>query len=66
MTAAQPEHDADRPGGGTVVVSSAQRSAARAMLRRSAVTGRRVSDSVRKIAEARLEPAVPPPGAHAD
>ncbi len=36
-----------------VVVSSAQKSAARAMLKRSAVTGRQVSESVRKIADAR-------------
>jgi hypothetical protein len=38
-----------------VVVSSAQKSAARAMVNRSAVTGRYVSDSVRKIAHARVE-----------
>lgn len=40
-----------------VVVSSAQRSAARAMVKRSALTGRTVSTSVRKIADARLEPS---------
>lgn len=40
-----------------VFVSSAQKAAARAMVDRSAVTGRKVSDSVRKIAAARLEPA---------
>lgn len=39
-----------------VVVSSAQRSAASAMVKRSAVTGRHVSDSVRKIANAKVQP----------
>ena len=38
-----------------VIVSSAQRSAARAMVSRSAVTGRYVSKSVRKIAEAQVQ-----------
>ncbi len=36
-----------------VVVSSAQRSAAQAMVKRSAVTGRYVSKSVQKIANAK-------------
>jgi hypothetical protein len=39
-----------------VYVSSAQKSAAQAMVDRSALTGRKISDSVRKIANARLEP----------
>lgn len=39
-----------------VVVSSAQRSAASAMVKRSAVTGRYVSNSVRKIANAKVQP----------
>lgn len=38
-----------------VVVSSAQKSAASAMLRRSAITGRYVSESVRKIANAKVQ-----------
>lgn len=40
-----------------VVVTSAQRSAAQAMVRRSAITGRPVSRSVQKIAEAKIKPA---------
>ncbi len=36
-----------------VVVSSAQKSAAKAMVKRSAVTGRAVSPAVRKIADAK-------------
>jgi hypothetical protein len=40
-----------------VFVSSAQKAAARAMVNRSAVTGRKVSASVRKIADAKAEPA---------
>lgn len=40
-----------------VVVSSAQKSAAQAMVRRSTVTGRYVSNSVRKIANAKVQPA---------
>ena len=40
-----------------VVVTSAQRSAAQAMVKRSAVTGRPVSTSVQKIANARVQPA---------
>lgn len=43
----------------TVVVSSAQKSAASAMVKRSAVTGRHVSNSVRKIANARVQPIAP-------
>jgi hypothetical protein len=39
-----------------VIVSSAQKSAAKAMVSRSAVTGRPVSLSVRKIANARTQP----------
>lgn len=39
-----------------VVVSSAQKSAASAMVKRSAVTGRYVSKSVRKIANAKVQP----------
>jgi len=39
-----------------VVVSSAQKSAAKAMVTRSAVTGRQVSKSVRKIANAKTQP----------
>lgn len=39
-----------------VVVSSAQKSAASAMVKRSAVTGRQVSSSVRKIANAKVQP----------
>jgi hypothetical protein len=39
-----------------VVVSSAQKSAASAMVKRSAVTGRYVSNSVRKIANAKVQP----------
>jgi hypothetical protein len=39
-----------------VVVSSAQKSAASAMVKRSAVTGRHVSESVRKIANAKAQP----------
>ena len=37
-----------------VVVSSAQKAAAQAMVARSAVTGRYVSDAVRKIADAKV------------
>ncbi|WP_446664986.1 hypothetical protein [Flexivirga sp. B27] len=40
-----------------VFVSSAQRAAAEAMVNRSAITGRKVSKSVRKIAEAKIEPS---------
>jgi hypothetical protein len=40
-----------------VFVSSAQKLAARAMVNRSAVTGRKVSASVHKIADAKAEPA---------
>ncbi len=36
-----------------VVVTSAQKAAARAMVKRSAITGRPVSDAVRKIADAK-------------
>lgn len=39
-----------------VIVSSAQKSAASAMVRRSAATGRSVSASVRKIANAKVQP----------
>jgi hypothetical protein len=39
-----------------VFVSSAQKSAAQAMVSRSSVTGRKVSNSVRKIANAKVEP----------
>jgi hypothetical protein len=39
-----------------VVVSSAQKSAASAMVKRSAVTGRYVSKSVHKIANAKSQP----------
>lgn len=39
-----------------VVVSSAQKSAAKAMVSRSAVTGRYVSPSVHKIANAKTQP----------
>lgn len=39
-----------------VAVSSAQKSAASAMVKRSAVTGRHVSKSVRKIANAKVQP----------
>jgi hypothetical protein len=39
-----------------VVVSSAQKSAASAMVKRSAATGRYVSSSVRKIANAKVQP----------
>jgi len=39
----------------TVVVSSAQKSAARAMVRRSAATGRYVSKSVHRIANAKTQ-----------
>lgn len=39
-----------------VIVSSAQKSAAKAMVSRSAVTGRYVSPSVRKIANAKTQP----------
>ena len=38
-----------------VVVSSAQRSAASAMVKRGAATGRVVSNSVRKIANAKVQ-----------
>jgi hypothetical protein len=37
-----------------LVVSSAQKSAAEAMVKRSAVTGRPVSESVRRIANAKV------------
>lgn len=40
----------------TVIVSSAQKSAASAMVKRSAVTGRAISASVRKIANAKVLP----------
>ncbi|GAB3993306.1 hypothetical protein GCM10028771_17970 [Nocardioides marmoraquaticus] len=40
-----------------VIVSSAQKSAAKAMVSRSAVTGRNVSSSVRKIADAKTLPS---------
>jgi hypothetical protein len=40
-----------------VFVSSAQKAAARAMVNRSAVTGRKISNSVRKIADAKVESA---------
>lgn len=39
-----------------IVVSSAQRSAASVMVKRSATTGRSVSSSVRKIANAKIRP----------
>lgn len=39
-----------------VVVSSAQKAAARAMVKRSATTGRAVSKSVHKIANAKTQP----------
>lgn len=39
----------------TVFVSSAQKAAARAMVNRSAVTGRSISNSVRKIADAKID-----------
>lgn len=39
-----------------VFVTSAQRTAARAMVNRSAATGRKISSSVRKIADAKIEP----------
>lgn len=39
-----------------VVVTRAQKAAARAMVERSAVTGRHVSGSVRKIADAKVQP----------
>lgn len=39
-----------------VIVSSAQKSAAKAMVSRSAVTGRHVSPSVHKIANAKSQP----------
>ncbi len=41
-----------------VVVSSAQKSAAQAMVKRSAVTGRSISGSVVKIANASMQPVV--------
>lgn len=44
-----------------IFVSSAQKSAAEAMVKRSAVTGRQVSSSVRRIADARVEPATNDP-----
>jgi len=43
-----------------VFVSSAQKSAARAMVNRSAITGRKVSPSVRKIADAKTVTAGTP------
>jgi len=39
-----------------IFVSSAQKSAAQAMVDRSAVTGRKVSNSVRRIANAKVAP----------
>ncbi|MBB2894713.1 hypothetical protein FHU39_004764 [Flexivirga oryzae] len=45
--------------GKRVFVTRAQKAAARAMVDRSAVTGRPISDAVRKIAEARIEPVEP-------
>ena len=40
-----------------IFVSSAQKSAAQAMVNRSSLTGRKVSNSVRKIANAKVEPS---------
>ena len=48
-----------------VVVSSAQRSAASAMVKRSTVTGRPVSKSVQKIANATVQSAKPKHTGHA-
>lgn len=47
-----------------VIVSGAQRSAASAMVKRSAATGKVVSSSVRKIANARVQPANCQPAPH--